>query len=184
MRGYAALYTFQEEEQRLLERASVIVAAFPEQMTHTKMGRHAWVRCHEAARAVGQILSLEVQDGRYGAVEHSWCRITRDGGDARSLFVTTYSLLDVYAVGQLPIVQLISNVAGLREYTLGKPRNDIDDKVVAALVKQGRAALEVEAQIVAERAAELRRVAVGGVAALGVIARGAAKKSRARRKGP
>jgi hypothetical protein len=138
MRGYSALHTFTADEQRILVRARRIVETFPETITHATMGRSAWVRCHEAARAVGRLLNLDVQDGHYGVVDHSWCRIERPGTTA---YRVSYTVLDVYAVGQLPPVQLISPVAGLHEYKLDAPRTDIDERVVEALVKLGRRAL-------------------------------------------
>ncbi len=61
------------------------------------------LRCHEVARIVGQLFDLRVVDGNFGGVEHSWLLL-------RDTFVvggTTYrTILDPYAVGRLPLVQL------------------------------------------------------------------------------
>lgn len=143
MMGYSALHTFTDDEQRFLKRALRIVESFPEKHDHATMGRGAWVRCHEAARAVGQLLNLGVQDGYYGVVDHSWCRIERPGTTA---YRVSYTVLDVYAVGQLPIVQLVSPIAALHEYKLGEPRTDSDERVVAELVKRGQRRLRTESR--------------------------------------
>lgn len=78
------------------------------------------IRCHELARAVHLALAefgidSEIIDGHYGAVEHSWLMIG-------------HVILDVYAVGQMPQVQLITAIPGLdlfRLYRVGAQRCDI-----------------------------------------------------------
>lgn len=62
-------------------------------------------RCHELARAIGQIHGLQVQDGYYGYVEHSWCWMT-PWMEVELGYPLIPNLLDVYAVGKLPMVQL------------------------------------------------------------------------------
>jgi len=111
------------------------------QSIHTKLFRHArkyvtripdyWgneLRCHELARAVHAVLhelhepgyKLEVVDGRCGPVEHSWLSWS-DG-----------VILDVYAPGRLPAVQLVDPLVGA--YRPGTPRQDIKQSIVNQLV--------------------------------------------------
>ena len=89
------------------------------------------VRCHELARAVGKMLGLEVVDGKYGAVDHSWL-VTRRGAEE----VQTMTVLDVYAVGRLPQVQLLSIETLLPHgmYRPGPTRTDIDEVFVQEIV--------------------------------------------------
>lgn len=58
MRAYAARHVFSAEEKRYLARAMRLVDLAP---TCDEHGRE--VRCHELARAVGQVLRLPVVDG-------------------------------------------------------------------------------------------------------------------------
>lgn len=96
------------------------------------------VRCHELARAVQRYFpqSAKVIDGHYSRVEHSWLQLSANYQHSR---VVT-SILDVYAVGRLPMVQLqdISTLvmrAHLNEYQEGPERTDINDEHVNRLYK-------------------------------------------------
>lgn len=112
MRGYAATEMFERAEVRLWERATVLVERVPEDWE---------VRCHELARAVGRLLDLDVVDGKFGAVEHSW------------LVLPPRHVLDVYTPGVVPLVTLRDLHWGLPDtplYKPGDPRDDIEDKVV------------------------------------------------------
>lgn len=129
MKSYSAVEVFKPHEIDLWQRAIKIVEALPDM----RPPEYDWLRCHEVARVVGRVLNLEVQDGHYGLVDHSWCRIRRDVGD-RSMFIETWSVLDVYVVGRLPQVQLVSDVVGIREYRRGAERSDIQHGVVDSLV--------------------------------------------------
>ena len=53
------------------------------------------LRCHELARALGQLLKLQVVDGQSVGVDHSWLMIDR------------HTLLDPYAPARMPMVQLV-----------------------------------------------------------------------------
>ena len=114
-------------EVESLKHATSLVALCP-----GKIARK-WVRCHELARAVGQVLGLEVVDGSYGAMEHSWLLVR--AGDTPSRLL----ILDVYVPAALPQVQL-------RPYWLGAPvmyrpgakRKDVRTKVVEQLVEAMR----------------------------------------------
>ena len=81
------------------------------------------VRCHELARAVGRMFGLMVIDGKYGAVDHSW-------------LMPGPHILDVYAVGRLPQVQLVSIETLLPHgmYRIGPTREDIDTAFVQEIV--------------------------------------------------
>ncbi len=88
----------------------------------------AGLRCHEVARAVGSFLHLEVVDGKFGNVEHSWLLIQRDKN-------LPY-ILDTYSVGRLPTVQLMDPFWGLphtKWYKAGAPRKDIRENMVSHL---------------------------------------------------
>lgn len=150
MKGYSTIHVFNERERRLRYAAERVVSYFPDYMAHATEGKGAWLRCHEVARAVGDILQLEVQDGFYGVVEHSWCRISRsigansenvdDGNPLRPLrtkspYLESWSVLDVYAIGRLPQVQLVSSIAGIRDFRSAAARDDIDHQVVMKLIK-------------------------------------------------
>ena len=121
MRSYSETNVFSSSEVEALQRATRLVVAIP-----TRIGGPL-LRCHEVARVVGRILDLDVQDGHYGAVEHSWVYTE----NARSI-------LDVYAVGRLPMVQLVDARALLptgRAYYPGPTRDDIDETAVRELVQ-------------------------------------------------
>jgi hypothetical protein len=115
---------FDTSEIILFGKATSLVAAL----------RHdAELRCHELARAVARTLgSLRVFDGKFGSVDHSWCE-------------TEYmNVLDVYAAGSLPQVQLLH--AGSRawmlphdkSYKVGEPRTDIREERLEALMNEIR----------------------------------------------
>ena len=124
--------------QKVLLLASKAVAAVPDGADPDR------IRCHELARAVAETLeksgkisaSLEVVDGKYGSVEHSWVHLSID---LRERYI-----LDVYAVGRLPQVQLLELHPLLEEVralnTWGLPRGDVRKDVVQRMVKAMRAA--------------------------------------------
>ncbi len=122
MNGYAASLVFTRDEQEMLDLATRMVDAIPEDPD---------LRCHELSRAVCAVLTahedalpdVAVVDGKYtrlrlpatpegierGAfvdeegltpigVEHSWIEIPRAHDHP--------TILDVYCVGSLPMVQL------------------------------------------------------------------------------
>ena len=130
MKSYSA-GVFTVREQKLLKVATELVARIPDQ---------EGLRCHEIARAVGHVLGLEVQDGRFGAMEHSWLwtePIVRYVGAGRYP-----NILDCYAVGALPQVVLIQmgyllpwNQA-YHPYAVGEMRDDINAELVQRLLFQ------------------------------------------------
>ncbi len=106
MIGYAAKRVFTLREIRLYEHATTLVAIAPDEL-HGET-----IRCHELARAIGQILHLEHEDGRYGFVEHTWLWVE----PRNRRFCPAWSLphvLDVYVPGSMPQVQLHDMSSGL-----------------------------------------------------------------------
>lgn len=121
MIGYSGTKVFDSEAMKLLHRAESMVAAIPDE---------EGLRCHEVARAVGRSLGLKVVDGKYGPVDHSWILIERP---MRRPFI-----LDPYAVGRLPVVQLVDNYWNLPHwawYTDCGERDDVDEKTVLELME-------------------------------------------------
>jgi hypothetical protein len=106
------------------EMACKLVAAIPDGIEELEGFK---IRCHELARVASLILEVPFVDGRYGAVEHSWLEWV-DRSKHRTI-------LDVYAVGQEPMVQLIHSPIGLLNlWQAGEFRDDTDFNVVDTLV--------------------------------------------------
>lgn len=94
------------------------------------------LRCHELTRAVQRFTehgavpyhpSMLLFDGKYASVNHSWLEIQAIGPGA-SLYI-----LDVYAVGRLPQVQILDTTFQLphrENYKVGERRDDIDMDIV------------------------------------------------------
>lgn len=147
MTGYFASRV-SKPHQRLFEAATRVVARMPDRQLDGE-----WVRCHEVARATCRLLGTgTVVDGVYGcAVEHSWISLDQ-------------ALLDPYAVGRLPTVQLVNLAHCFKHallldvqdpdpsaestiqrlfprpvwgglYQVGEPRTDIRDDIVDWLVR-------------------------------------------------
>lgn len=161
MKSYSEERIFDAEEIRLLRRATSLVervrsevprsaiqesatrACDPRELVTPSKGE---IRCHELARAVGRVLSLEFIDGSYGFVDHTWLWTTPFPKEAteEALALGFPNILDVYAVGQLPQVRLVSCRSGGAlphvgwSYRPGRPRTDIDWKLVQELVAEMR----------------------------------------------
>ncbi len=117
MRSYHETEHFGAGAVELFRRAQEIVSAIPDPET----GAEPW-RCHEVARVVGGALGLEVVDGSYGSVSHSW--LVMPGGGTSGCD----AILDVYAAGVLPQVVLVDLYHALparQSYRPGKPRDDV-----------------------------------------------------------
>lgn len=99
MKSAAEVEIFSPLEMAMLRRARAIVERFP-----TKVDGK-WVRCHEVARVVGAELGLEVADGMYGGMEHSWLWTTPLDSELRAWRLP--NVLDTYTPGREPQVQLI-----------------------------------------------------------------------------
>jgi len=97
--------------------------------TYVTRVSNAWgneLRCHELARAVHFVVyerehKLDIVDGKCGPIEHSWLRFS-DG-----------VILDPYAPGRMPAVQMIDPIVGAA-YRPGTPRIDIRQAIVDRLV--------------------------------------------------
>lgn len=132
MISYSKRKVFSDRELDLWRRARVLVSAVDLGLPELE-GKE--LRCHELARVVGRILDLAVIDGHYGCIEHSWLVI-----EPAQLGVLPF-VLDVYAPGQAPQVQLLDMniVLGHRDlYRPGDRRTDILWDVVDALERDLR----------------------------------------------
>lgn len=121
---------FTPQEVASWHRATTFVDRLPESGT---------VRCHEITRAVYKALDSyglqhywEVVDGVFGHVDHSWL-----------VGKKTDTILDVYAVGSLPMVQLINTtflgVRDARRYKEGCTRKDINEVIIVVLASHMKA---------------------------------------------
>jgi hypothetical protein len=130
VRSYSERHIFAARALSLRAAAERLIALVPEPIHEDD----DW-RCHELARAIGTRLRLEVVDGRFGGVEHSWLEVVDGCLDRRS------AILDIYAVGSLPQVRVVdprSPEGALFEP--GPERADVRGHDLAALdhVFQGR----------------------------------------------
>jgi len=98
---------FSEEEKDLLVRATRIVELLPELQPDGEL-----IRCHEVARVVGCLLKLDVQDGKYGLHDHSWCW-TGPFHPRWPRTVDPPKILDPYCVGNLPVVRLLDSASSV-----------------------------------------------------------------------
>jgi hypothetical protein len=106
------------------KRAQKIVDAIPDGIEELEGFK---IRCHELARVVSVCLEVPFVDGKYGAVEHSWLEWV-DRTKHRTI-------LDVYAVGVEPMVQLVHSPIGLLNlWQPGEFRDDINFHVVDTLL--------------------------------------------------
>lgn len=131
MISYSQRTVFTTRELAFLRKATEIVDRLP-------VAPKEWpeIRCHEVARVVGEILYLEVEDGHFGTVDHSWLW-TSPVIHGRGRWP---NILDVYAVGSLPMVQLVDMGAMLPHNIAYRPgearkitRTDIRQDVLAWL---------------------------------------------------
>lgn len=110
------------------------------------------LRCHELARAVAHGFrfdrpELVVVDGKCGPVEHSWLIWDSSRSDAgwlqrqgpavvRRHYASHGAILDVYAPGCVPQVQLIDSLMGIGRYLVGPPREDIRENIIRNLTRE------------------------------------------------
>lgn len=111
----------------VFEQAKGIVDMLPDQVEEDDQE----LRCHEVARVVHELLDRSrvgfgLVDGHYGNVDHTYLTTSLNG---------VVCVLDVYAVGRLPMVQLVHGENGLaRMYSAGQARTDIRHNVILELV--------------------------------------------------
>jgi hypothetical protein len=126
MKSYAEREVFTVNETQCWRRARAAVEALDRAYGCDDL------RCHELARAVGMWLGLQVQDGHFGYVEHSWLW-TQPLDPELGLLVRSRlpNVLDVYVPGELPQVQLVHMHTGLpAAYRHGELRTDIRKDIV------------------------------------------------------
>lgn len=133
MKSYSAIHIFTEHERVLLARAKRLVVKVKDPGAIDKESTDI-IRCHELARAVGRVLDLRYIDGKFGFRDHTWLTTFRKPGDAETI-------LDVYAIGMLPMVILVTtSYMTVETHKLYKPsrrtRTDIKEDVVDSLVEQ------------------------------------------------
>ncbi len=135
--SYAETTVFGTDEIRKYMLAAMLVGGLDHNFND--------VRCHELARAVGKFISLPHQDGYFEGVEHSWLWTREIETDELSfmyksgaLGIRPPSIIDVYAPGCIPMVQMVDPGAWQlpyrRAYRVGKPREDIRENVIARLL--------------------------------------------------
>lgn len=129
MIGYAAVEVFTKAEIELWGKAALLVERTPDPFLGDS------VRCHELARAVGRVLGLKYQDGRFGFVEHTWLWLSPLAPELTPWVLPR--ILDVYVPGAMPQVQLIDTASGLppRYYLSNMFNVEIREDVVDALVE-------------------------------------------------
>ncbi|MEE8368272.1 MAG: hypothetical protein V3S30_08135 [Thermoanaerobaculia bacterium] len=133
MNSYSERKIFDPNDVRLFRVAEKLVGKIDKRAFDDEL------RCHEITRAVGQILKLPHQDGQYLFAAHSWLWIRPI--EPNQTAVGKYPrILDVYAVGSLPQVQLLDTLVLLQRvgivYKPGEERTDIKQHIVDELVRQ------------------------------------------------
>lgn len=119
---YSQREVFKQTDMKYFEEASGLVARMPDFDNELRE-----LRCHEVAQVVGCLLDLRVRDGKYEiGCEHSW------------LVLPTGNILDVYAVGRHPPVQLVAVVLTMpvryREMDIGlKIRHQVVEQLLRDL---------------------------------------------------
>ena len=130
---YSEREIFCSNDVRLLKVAEKLIGKINERNFDGEL------RCHELARAVGQVLELPHQDGEYLFSQHTWLWVGPVQPN-RAKAGQYPSILDVYAVGSLPQVQLFDTFPLLGRvgtvYKPGPERTDIKQGVVDELVRQ------------------------------------------------
>lgn len=144
MKSYAESEALTAGDLVHLHRATALVDRVP-----ARIGDE-WVRCHELARAVGEVLELFVVDGSYGACDHSW------------LVLPSGVILDVYVPARMPQVQLCPYWFGAPAmYRSGAERTDLRTHIVTSLVNRMQRGLDrLLAEV--ERSARIESYMRGG----------------------
>lgn len=123
MKTYAERECFRPSHVKLLRLVEILVGRVSDAWNYE-------LRCHELARAVHLVVYpeahvLEVVDGHCGIVEHSWLQLAAG------------PILDVYAPGRLPAVQIVDPLVG--NYRPGPRRKDVRQPIIDRLVAEMRA---------------------------------------------
>lgn len=132
------------ERERFTREAMAVWADAVDVVRRVDPKRGDEVRCHELARAVWHTLhklnkhkfeveraTLEVVDGQLGSIQHSWLVYTQP---TNLKGLSKGVIIDVYAPGRLPQVQLIDiHWAVSSDYVAGGGRTDIKSGLVTEL---------------------------------------------------
>lgn len=134
MRSHSQTEVFNAAEIDCLKMAARIVAKLPNVGPTGEP-----IRCHEVARIVGAVLGMQVCDGLYGFVDHSWLWTTPFIKDDIVGRIGVPNILDPYCVGSLPQVRLVDcSVVSLPHvgwsYRPSGKRTDIHEIFVAEMV--------------------------------------------------
>jgi len=146
MTPYVQREIFRPQDVRLFKRAESAVAGVGAQWGNE-------LRCHELTRAVHRFLDdtgLEVVDGRLGPVEHSWLEYMVPIDDTARGSYPSYQhfrrvILDVYAPGRIPQVQMIHRspaVVSVGAYVPTERRTDINERIVTLVHAEIKRAAE------------------------------------------
>jgi hypothetical protein len=126
VKGYTEIECLPAWAIRAFHRATELVNSI---QSHLQVNGE-WIRCHELARAVEPYLDTPwmIVDGYHGSVQHSWLERRHGSHETDSV------ILDVYAVAQLPMVQLVSgHWSAIDVYKAGKMRTDIREYALKEL---------------------------------------------------
>lgn len=143
MKGYAtdgADAAFTPRHLALRDEAQRIVALLPDEPLD--LPREQLRSCHVVARVVARFTGLPVIDGAYGAMPHSWLGLEPAQPDepyAETVKRNVWKLLDVYAPGRIPMVQLVECSSVLLPersgYIPGPPLDEVSQREVEELVQ-------------------------------------------------
>lgn len=130
MKGYAESRIFSKKARAMFFKAKHYVSLIEEKTDENGKER---LRCHELVRIVANVIVFDppsyepffippfvIVDGKYGHVDHSWIEIRER--------ISEDVILDVYAPGQMPQVQMIDTAWVLphkKIYVAGDQRDDI-----------------------------------------------------------
>lgn len=142
MKGYSERCVFLPSVIRLHTLLSKVIDQFDSNSSTINLGESRnELRCHELARAVKRFMThgnfpyhlhpanVTLLDGKYGLVDHSWLELFCKSPEG----LCSLYILDVYAVGQLPQVQLLDTTFQLphrANYKPGARRDDINMRIV------------------------------------------------------
>lgn len=142
MKNYAEAVVFTKKSLEAFREARMVVSRI-QSYNGRYYGSTEWIRCHEVARIVAGALKsrhkLTVVDGKYGSPrrDHSWLIYTESNHPIPELGFKC--ILDVYAMGRCPMVQIIDFGMGHDLfYEAGPIRRDIDLKFVRAEIARAR----------------------------------------------
>ena len=123
MRGFSDTKMLNSNELELMGKAARYISIIPSSIGF---------RCREVSRAIGYLLNLQVQDGHYGLVEHSWLWL-----QPWTWGTHPPSILDPYVIEYVPKVRIVEFNPSIRD--LYNPRKDpyvINQNMVNTLIRE------------------------------------------------